>query len=269
LKSDFKINKIGHAGTLDPLASGVLPVLINSATKYFDYFLNLNKIYIAEIRFGYSTDTYDLEGEIVNRAKHTPSTIEEILEKLDLFKGEIKQKPPIYSALKKNGKKLYEYARNNQSVELEERNVFVQNINLLNWKSPNLTLSIECSSGFYVRSFANDLGIHLNSFAVLSNLERVQYGEFKINDSIEIDKNISLEKNMISLDNLFINNQSLVLNENQEKRYYLGNTLQNEIFTKNLLKSEIVKIYNKNERFIGLLIYDFKKEFWKPKNIIR
>lgn len=269
LKSEFMVKKIGHAGTLDPLAKGVLPILINSATKYFDYFLNLNKIYIAEITFGFSTDTFDLEGEIVDKTNKIPSDIAEILEKLNSFKGKINQKPPIYSALKKRGKKLYEYARNNQSVEIEERKVFVQDINVINWDSPKLTLSIECSSGFYVRSFANDLGIHLNSFAVLSNLERVKYGEFSINDSIEIEKKISLEKNIISLDNLFVNNPSLVLNENDEERYYLGNTFQNEIFTKNLLKSESVKIYNKSERFMGLLIYDFEKEFWKPKNIIR
>ncbi|MEC7838343.1 MAG: tRNA pseudouridine(55) synthase TruB [Chloroflexota bacterium] len=269
LKSEFMVKKIGHAGTLDPLAKGVLPILINSATKYFDYFLNLNKIYIAEITFGFSTDTFDLEGEIVDKTNKIPSDIAEILEKLNSFKGKINQKPPIYSALKKRGKKLYEYARNNQSVEIEERKVFVQDINVINWDSPKLTLSIECSSGFYVRSFANDLGIHLNSFAVLSNLERVKYGEFSINDYIEIEKKISLEKNIISLDNLFVNNPSLVLNENDEERYYLGNTFQNEIFTKNLLKSESVKIYNKSERFMGLLIYDFEKEFWKPKNIIR
>jgi len=269
LKSEVMVKKIGHAGTLDPLAKGVLPILINSATKYFDYFLNLNKIYIAEITFGFSTDTFDLEGEIVDKTNKIPYDIAEILEKLNSFKGKINQKPPIYSALKKRGKKLYEYARNNQSVEIEERKVFVQDINVINWDSPKLTLSIECSSGFYVRSFANDLGIHLNSFAVLSNLERVKYGEFSINDSIEIEKKISLEKNIISLDNLFVNNPSLVLNENDEERYYLGNTFQNEIFTKNLLKSESVKIYNKSERFMGLLIYDFEKEFWKPKNIIR
>ncbi len=269
LKSDFRVKKIGHAGTLDPLAKGVLPILINGATKYFDYFLNLNKIYIAEITFGFSTDTFDLEGKIVDKTNKIPSDFAEILEKLNSFKGKINQKPPIYSALKKRGKKLYEYARNNQSVEIEERKVFVQDINVINWDSPKLTLSIECSSGFYVRSFAYDLGIHLNSLAVLSNLERVKYGKFRINDSIEIEKKFSLKKNIISLDNLFVNNPSLVLNENDEERYYLGNTFQNEIFIKNLLKSESVKIYNKSERFIGLLIYDFEKEFWKPKNIIR
>jgi tRNA pseudouridine55 synthase len=269
LKSVFKIKKIGHAGTLDPLAKGVLPILINSATKYFDYFLNLNKIYLSEITFGYSTDTFDLEGKIVNSTQNIPTDIEQIIKKLETFKGSIKQKPPIYSALKKNGKKLYEYARNNQSIEIDERKVFVEDINIIDWNFPKLTVSIECSSGFYVRSFANDLGISLNSFGVLSNLERVKYGEFTLNDSIEIEKNFSLEKNIITLDNLFINNQSLVLNENEEERYYLGNTFQNENFTKKLLKSENVKIYNKSERFMGLLIYDFEKEFWKPKNIIR
>jgi len=269
LKSVFEIKKIGHAGTLDPLAKGVLPILINSATKYFDYFLNLNKIYLAEITFGYSTDTFDLEGKIVNSTKNIPTDVEQILKKLKTFKGSIKQKPPIYSALKKNGKKLYEYARNNQSIEIDERKVFVEDIKIIDWNFPKLTVSIECSSGFYVRSFANDLGISLNSFGVLSNLERVKYGEFNLNDSIEIEKIFSLEKNIITLDNLFINNQSLILNENEEERYYLGNTFQNESFTKNLLKSESVKIYNKSESFIGLLIYDFEKEFWKPKNIIR
>lgn len=269
LKSNFNIKKIGHAGTLDPLAKGLLPVLINKGTKYFDHFLNFRKTYIAEITFGFSTDTFDLEGAIINRSNIIPTNYEEIKLKLGEFIGDIKQKPPIYSALKKDGKKLYEYARENRSVEIKARNVNVNDIKIISWNSPKLRVSIECSSGFYVRSFANDLGIILKSFAVLSELERVQYGDFNIKNSIDLENTDSMEQHIISLDNLFINNQSLVLNDFDEKRYFLGNTFSNEKLPKNLLKLEDVKIYNNDNRFLGLLTFDKTKNFWKPKNIIR
>jgi len=269
LKSLVLFKKIGHAGTLDPLATGLLPILINDATKYFDYFLKLRKKYVAEITFGLSTSTYDLEGEITNRTDQLPKSYNEISEKINLFLGEIKQRPPIYSALKKKGKKLYEYARKNQAIEPDFRNVFVEKIEIIDWESPKLNLLIECSSGFYVRSLAHDLGVSMGSMAVLSKLKRVEYGDYQLKNMFDFDENNKIENNIISVDSLFIKNPSLKLDPIDEEKYLNGGVFTDEKRLPMLLKEKEVKIYNNDDEFKGLMIFDQDKNFWKPKNIIR
>jgi len=269
LKSIDKFKRIGHGGTLDPLATGILPILINKATKYFDYFLKLNKTYLAEITFGYSTNTYDLEGDIVEETKFLPENLEEIRKKTNLFKGLIEQQPPIYSALKKNGKKLYEYARNNETVEIESREVFVENIQIIKWENPKLVVEINCSSGFYVRSFANDLAKSLNSLGVLSKLSRIKYGPFKIEDfDFDINEVEKFDNFLIPIDSILKNNQSCYFDQDFELKFYEGQVFTDKNISSDILKDSELKIYNSKREFIGLLIYDSKKKFWKPKNIL-
>jgi tRNA pseudouridine55 synthase len=269
LKSLDKFKRIGHGGTLDPLATGILPILINKATKYFDYFLKLNKTYLAEITFGYSTNTYDLEGDIVEETKLLPENLEEIRKKTNLFKGLIEQQPPIYSALKKNGKKLYEYARNNETVEIESREVFVENIQIIKWENPKLVVEINCSSGFYVRSFANDLAKSLNSLGVLSKLSRIKYGPFKIEDfDFDINEVEKFDNFLIPIDSILKNNQSCYFDKDLELKFYEGQVFTDKNISSDILKDSELKIYNSKREFIGLLIYDSKKKFWKPKNIL-
>jgi Pseudouridine synthase len=117
IKSNCKFKKIGHAGTLDPLATGILPILVNDSTKYFDYFQTFKKSYLAEIKFGFSTSSYDLEGDIDAKTDNIPQNINLIKEKISYFLGSIKQVPPKYSAIKKNGKRLYDYARNDKNLK--------------------------------------------------------------------------------------------------------------------------------------------------------
>tara|TARA_B110000196_G_scaffold4109_1_gene3614 strand:+ start:1740 stop:2627 length:888 start_codon:yes stop_codon:yes gene_type:complete len=270
LKSLEKFHRIGHAGTLDPLATGILPILINKATKYFDYFLKLNKTYLAEITFGYSTDTFDLEGDIVEETKLLPENIEEIRKKAKLFEGLIEQQPPIYSALKKNGKKLYEYARNNETVKIDARQVFVENIEIIKWKNYKLEVKINCSSGFYVRSFANDFAKSLNSLGVLSKLSRIKYGPYNLEDSnFDINEIENLEFFLLPIDSILKNNKSYIFDKDLEERFFNGEVFSDKIISSNILKNTELKIYNIKEEFIGLLIYDPIKSFWKPKNIIK
>tara|TARA_B110000438_G_scaffold49480_1_gene49975 strand:- start:249 stop:1136 length:888 start_codon:yes stop_codon:yes gene_type:complete len=270
LKSIEKFHRIGHAGTLDPLATGILPILINKATKYFDYFLKLNKTYLAEITFGYSTDTFDLEGDIVEETKLLPENIGEIRKKIKLFEGLIEQQPPIYSALKKNGKKLYEYARNNETVKIEYRQVFVENIEIIKWKNYKLEVKINCSSGFYVRSFANDFAKSLNSLGVLSKLSRIKYGPYNLEDSnFDINEIENLEFFLLPIDSILKNNKSYIFDKDLEERFFNGEVFSDKIISSNILKNTELKIYNIKEEFIGLLIYDPIKSFWKPKNIIK
>jgi tRNA pseudouridine55 synthase len=269
IKSLYKFNKIGHAGTLDPLATGILPILINKATKYFDHFLKLDKTYLAEITFGYSTNTFDLEGDIIEKTDTLPQSIIEIQKKIVFFKGLIEQKPPIYSALKKNGKKLYEYARNNEEVIIDSRKVFVKNIEIIKWENYKLLVKIDCSSGFYVRSFANDFARSLNSLGVLSKLSRIKYGPYNLEDSnFDIEKIETLEEFILPIDSILKKYKSYVLSKDLEERYFQGHVFYDKDISPDILKESELKIYNTKREFIGLLIYDSNKNFWKPKNII-
>ena len=269
IKSNNKFKKIGHAGTLDPLATGILPILVNDSTKYFDYFQTFKKSYLAEIKFGFSTSSYDLEGEIDGKTDYLPQNIDLIKKNISYFIGSIKQVPPKYSAIKKNGKRLYDYARNDEDIEIESREVEVSEIKIIDWKTPILKVIINCSSGFYVRSFANDLGKKLGSLAVLTSLSRINYGPFEIKDSINIENINPIEKKLISIDSIFLNNKKIVFDDDMEKSYYNGKVFTSENLKLSLLKEQDIKIYNSNDEFIGLLTYDTRKKFWKPKNIIR
>tara|TARA_B100001245_G_scaffold47749_1_gene31389 strand:+ start:359 stop:1246 length:888 start_codon:yes stop_codon:yes gene_type:complete len=270
IKSLDKSLKIGHGGTLDPLATGILPILFNSATKYFEYFLHLNKIYEAEITFGISTDTYDLEGLILEKNNDINIDFNLIKEHLKKFIGNIDQYPPIYSAVKIRGEKLYNYARRKENIILKSRKVLVENIEILSWNNPKIKLRIKCGSGFYVRSFANDLGLSLKVPSVLSSLERVQYGQFKIINSLNINEfsNDFIDA-LIPINKILNHLPKFIMNKKLENEFYQGKVFSSENLSLNLLNNEDIKIYNLNHKFIGLLTFDDSKNFWKPKNIIR
>jgi len=174
--------KIGHAGTLDPFASGLLIILLGNATKKFDEFQQMRKRYEVKIEFGYETDTLDKTGTIVKQSDEifeqeiTIEKIKKIINK-DLI-GDIKQMPPQYSAKKVNGMKAYEYARIGKFVNLKEKNVSVYKFELLGYKYPYAIFEIECSSGTYIRSLVADLGRKLGSYATAIELRRTQTGEF-------------------------------------------------------------------------------------------
>jgi len=269
IKSKYNFNKIGHAGTLDPLATGILPILVNNSTKYFDYFQNFKKSYLTEIKFGFSTKTYDLEGDIDGKTEILPEKIESIEGALKNFIGSIDQIPPKYSAIKKGGKRLYQYARNDEEIEIKSRKVDVSDIKIISWEKPVLKLIIKCSSGFYVRSFANDLARTLKTLGVLISLSRVSYGPFDIKDSLRIENIYDLENKMLSIDSILVSNPKLNFDFETEKSYLNGGVFTSENLNLNLLNDEDIKIYNSNDVFIGLLTFDKVKKFWKPKNIIK
>ena len=187
LRRITKIKQIGHSGTLDPFATGVLPVAVGKATKLIEY-LDDDKEYIATIQFGKTTETYDLEGEVTQVFDKIVTEIE-VLEKLKEFEGEILQTPPIYSAIKVNGKKLYEYARQGQDVEIKPRKVFISKIELQSFDYENQVAKvvIACSKGTYIRSIAYDLGKKLGSGGFLSALERTKAGRFFVENAINLD----------------------------------------------------------------------------------
>lgn len=187
LRRITKVKQIGHTGTLDPFAEGVLPICIGKATRLIEY-LDDDKAYTGTIQLGSSTTTYDLEGEEVNFSDKKV-TLNEIEAALDKFRGEIDQLPPIYSAIKVNGKKLYEYAREGKEVKIEPRGVNISNLQILNFypETRQLELHIECSKGTYIRSIANDLGEELGTYGHLVKLVRVKAGMFEVNNAVSLE----------------------------------------------------------------------------------
>jgi len=222
LRKIFGIKKIGHAGTLDPLASGVLPVAISDSTRLLEY-LEDDKKYVAYVKFGQSSATYDEEGEKSSYIK--PSFIEEdLLAALGGFKGKISQKPPIYSAIKIKGKKLYEFARKGiETPEIPLRQVEVFDINLLCFKNESAEVEIHCSSGTYIRSIAHDLGQKLGCGAYLADLTRTSSGGFDIKNSVDIE-NVKIENIINPLE--VIRLPKYEISENNFKKVENGNSIE-------------------------------------------
>ena len=222
-----KIKQIGHTGTLDPFAEGVLPICIGKATRLIEY-LNDEKAYIGTIQFGSSTTTYDTEGEVVKTSDKIV-TQEDLEEHLKFFRGEIEQLPPIYSAIKVNGKKLYEYARSGQEVKIEPRKVTIFELELVNFNqaAQQAEIKIVCSKGTYIRSIANDLGEKLGAFGHLIKLVRIKAGDFYVEDSIKLE---DLNSPEIVLNKLIyptekLNFAAYNLNEEQKKKISNGNAI--------------------------------------------
>lgn len=249
LRRITKVKQIGHTGTLDPFAEGVLPICIGKATRLIEY-LKDDKAYIGTVQLGKSTTTYDLEGEVVEISDKTPS-LEEIEAELNNFRGDIEQLPPIFSAIKVKGKKLYEYARKGEEVEIQPRSVNISELELLNYDKENRTLElyIECSKGTYIRSIAHDLGKNLNCFGHLIKLVRVKAGDFLVENAIKLDELSSVEeveKHLIyPLEKL--DYQTYELNEKELELVSHGM----QIWAQNLLEEGIV-ILTHNSKLIAV-----------------
>lgn len=214
LNKKFNTKSIGHTGTLDPIAEGVLVCLIGKYTKLTDILINHDKEYIASFKLGILTDTLDITGKILKEEKIN-LTKEEIQKTILSFKGTYNQEVPIYSAVKINGKKLYEYARNNEEITLPKREVNIYDIELLNIDNDIITIKTKVSKGTYIRSLIRDIGLKLNTNATMTKLIRTKLGKFKIEESYTLEdiqndnyKLLSLE-DLINLDTININEEML------------------------------------------------------------
>lgn len=187
IRRELHIKKVGHAGTLDPLATGVLVVCVGKATRLSEYVMQSTKQYRARIRLGITTDTYDGEGVVLQQRDASHITQERVEAILPQFVGSIDQLPPMYSAIKKDGRKLYDLARAGEVVEREPRRVTIMSLGLEDWMFPEFTLDVTCSAGTYIRSLAYDLGEILGVGAHLSGLTRLQSGQFMLENAITLD----------------------------------------------------------------------------------
>ena len=232
LRKITKVRQIGHTGTLDPFATGVLPICIGKATRLIEY-LDDDKKYLATVQFGKNTATYDLEGEIT-ATFDKKVTEEDVKNALKDFEGEISQIPPIYSAIKVNGKKLYDYARQGQDIEIKPRKVTISKIELKEFDktSQSAKITVACSKGTYIRSIAYDLGAKLGCGGYLTALERTQAGKFQVNTAIKLEDLTEVSQiveNLINpLDMLSIPIHNL--SENERERVSHGMSICNSDF---------------------------------------
>ena len=248
--------KVGHTGTLDPMATGVLPLLIGKGTQCSKYLINHDKIYNVTLQLGEKTDTADSEGKVIETKEVKEETLKkENIEKIfEKFKGKQEQIPPIYSAIKVNGKKLYEYARKGQEVEIKPRKIKIYNIELLNIneKQKQIEFQVSCSKGTYIRSLCEDIAQRLETVGYMLELKRIQVGNFNIKEAITIEQlenNIDnkefIEENFIQFEEIFKNKEKIELDDRKLRLFLNGVQLTMTC------KDEIYRIYS-NNKFIGI-----------------
>lgn len=262
------IKKIGHAGTLDPLATGLLPLLINKATRVSDFLMDEIKIYETLAFFGQKTDSQDITGEVLEKSSNT-------FEKKDLekaikenFLGEILQTPPMYSALKHKGRKLYELAREGKTVERKQRKIKIYDFEIIDFDFPYARLKITCSKGTYIRSLVNDLGEILKTFATVKELRRLKVGDFHVKDAIKIEDFEKMDpnqilKNLIPIDKALGQYEKIILDKSYYKQATNGMTMKVD-FEKNV--EGYLRVYVE-DFFIGLGEYKNENKTLKIKKV--
>lgn len=249
VRKKLNIKKVGHTGTLDPNATGVLPILIGTGTKVSKYLVEHEKTYIATLVLGKKTDTGDSEGNIIEEDNNFININKEKIESvLKSFIGKQNQIPPIYSAIKVAGKKLYEYAREGKSVQIEPREIEIYNIILKKYDNKNeITFEVECSKGTYIRTLCQDIAKKLGTVGYMKELQRTKVDKFDIEKSISLDEldNVNVKEKLISIEEIFEDNLKIDLNDRKLELFLNGVQLTHE------LGDGLYRIYN-NDKFIGL-----------------
>ena len=265
--------KVGHTGTLDPDVSGVLPICINKATRISDYIMLMPKIYQAQMKLGFSTTTQDASGEIVDEREVGKVNKEEVEKIFQQFVGDIKQIPPMFSAVKVKGKKLHELAREGKEIERKPRQVTIYHIEItdmdLKAKYPTVNFNVKCSKGTYVRTLCVDIGAELGYPSHMSNLTRVKSGPFTLEQSIPLDKIVEyaeadkIEEIVVSMSNSLPDYKEVILSdEDIEKKVFNGQTIQVKHF---LEHSGIMKIVNEKNQLVAL--YEKQKNQYTAKPV--
>jgi tRNA pseudouridine55 synthase len=262
----FNAKKAGHTGTLDPMASGLLPICLGEATKFSHRLLDANKTYIATIQLGITTSTGDQEGEVILKKEvvFNKAQLEDILKK---FIGDITQVPPMYSALKFEGKPLYEYAREGIEIERKSRQIKIYDIKLIKMEESVITIEVLCSKGTYVRTLAEDIGQALGCGAHLKGLERTQTGNFQLSDALSIEAlegmtMASREKELMPIDALLDELLSIQLTETETEAIKKGQSI--DFNSKN---DKEVRLYSASGQFVGVGQPDLQGRLF-PKRLI-
>lgn len=280
LRGILQMKKIGHTGTLDPDAVGVLPVCIGKGTKLVDMITEWGKTYEAVMLLGTVTDTQDISGKVLETAKVSVTEVA-VMDACNSFVGEYDQIPPMYSAIKQNGKKLYELARQGIEVERKPRRITIKSlhVNEINLSDENktVTFTVECSKGTYIRTLCEDIGRKLGCGACMLKLTRTRVGQFGVDDSLTLNQISALclkgefEQHVLTVDEMFPSYQKLIVLDEFAKLLYNGNKFGAEAVLQQeqheFFDMELYRIYNKQERFIGIYRYEsglfiLVKMFW-------
>ena len=273
LRGMLRQKKIGHTGTLDPDATGVLPVCLGSATKLCDMLTDKEKEYIAKVQLGVTTDTQDMTGTVL-RESSVEVTEEDVKNVLQSFIGAYDQIPPMYSALKVNGKKLYELAREGKEIERKARPVIIHYIEILDMQLPQLTIKVGCSKGTYIRTLCHDVGEKLGCGAAMASLERTKSGQFSLDRAITLaeleeklkvageSRNEVLDTLVIPVDKMFSELQELRLLPEWERLVQNGNSFEERNVRKDFQRKERddksqYRVYIGEDTFMG--VYEYRK----------
>ncbi|WP_346677543.1 tRNA pseudouridine(55) synthase TruB [Erysipelatoclostridium sp. An173] len=243
IRKIFKTKKVGHCGTLDPDATGVLVVAVNKATKLLQFLTADNKEYIATLSLGTATDTYDASGQVTATKEYVPISDKKILACLNSFVGEQEQIPPMHSAIKVKGKKLYEYARNNETVEIPKRVITIDYIELISIVDNLVKFKVGCSKGTYIRSLCFDIAKKLDYPGHMYSLIRSKSGDFSLSDSYSLEEIENGEFEMLSMEEALSNYPKLVVDD--ENIIYHGKKIKSKI-------NHQVAIYNQNNKVLAI-----------------
>lgn len=244
VKKILNEKKVGHTGTLDPNATGVLPILLGKGTKLSKYLINHDKTYEVVLKLGTKTDTADGEGNIIDEKQIKKIEESELKRILHSFIGKQTQIPPMYSAIKINGKKLYEYARNKESVNIEPREIEIYNIELLKINNDEIYFKVECSKGTYIRTLCENIAESMDNIGYMKELKRTKVGNFEINDAITLDK--LEDKNVISFEEFLKNKDKIILKSKELKPFLNGVKIKYMD-----LKEDYYRIYDEQNIFLG------------------
>lgn len=271
------VKRVGHVGTLDPAAEGVLVVCLGRATRVAEYFLDTRKSYRARIRLGVATDTYDADGAVVRTVDASSVTREAVEKALGSFRGVIEQRPPMFSALKRAGVPLYRHARAGRDVELETRRVEVYRLELVEFAAGALTLEIECGRGFYVRSLAHDLGETLGCGAHLEALVRTGLGSFRVESAVDVEalrgafEDGTWTELLLPIDSVLLHWRAAIVGEGNAANARSGRALDlspvDEGRVRSLAAGTPCRAYSLDGRLIALLEYA-GDALWRPAKVL-
>ena len=274
--------RVGHAGTLDPAASGVLPICFGHGTRVIEYLMDSTKDYRAEIEFGKTTDTYDATGSITSSKDSSFVDKNQIETILNTFLGEIQQVPPIFSALKHKGKPYYELARVGIDIEIPSRSVTIHNVTVRDWQPPVVTIDVTCGKGTYIRSIAHDLGQIIGCGAYMKSLVRRKYGPFSIDNSISSDELEQVrtenywQRYIHPIDSVLLHLKAIVVNDDSRQNIQNGRPIENIVIVSQTLTDQSqsaecqethCRAYGLDGRFLGILRYVTETGQWQPEKV--
>lgn len=266
---------VGHGGTLDPAATGVLPICVGQATRLMEYVVDGDKEYVGTIRLGIATDTYDADGKVTREQDAAHVTLQAIEDVLESFRGTILQTPPMYSALKQEGKRLYHLARRGLEVQRAARSVKVRNLEVVEWAPPLLTVSLLCSRGVYVRSLANDLGETLGCGGHLAKLQRIRTGMFRVDQAVSLDtlkdafSRGDWERYLLPPDYAVRHLDAVSLKPWEERQVTNGQPARLGPGTHYADHMEVRRAYNNRGVFVALLRFSKPARMWHPLKVFQ